>query len=121
MNTLDYIENLILFYNEVSKFPMVRLTHQFGNLGQHFVQMNFKNESRVMEYNLGFKIKNSCFITNKLAMKNIKILELLKSNEFSNLFINVELSKRKAIFVIYDIFGNKINKFKIKFCTFNMF
>jgi hypothetical protein len=121
MNTSEYIENLILFYNEISKFPLVRLSHQLGKSGQHFVQINFRNESRVIEYNLGFKIRSSCYVSKNLAMKNIRILETINGDEFSTLFTTVTLKKKKAIFKVYDIFGNKINKFVIKFCIFNLF
>lgn len=121
MHVLDYIKDLTLFYNELTIHPMNKLEFIEGENKKKFCKMSFREDQKIIDYNLGFKVKKCCYVFNKLATKNLKILEELQSDEYTELLFTVELKKNKAKFILYDIYGKIILKRKIKFVSLNLF
>lgn len=121
MHVLDYIKDLTLFYNQLTIHPMNKIEFIIGENQKNFCKMSFREDQRIIDYNLGFKIRKCCYVFNKLALKNLKILEELQSDDYSDLLFSVKLNKNRAKFIIYDIFGKVILKRKIKFVSLNLF
>lgn len=118
MKPLDYINNLLNFYSAISQYPLTKLSLYEEGMK---VEARFRDQVTVADYKLGFIIGKTCYITQKRAQMNIRVLEAFLSPDLDDFMVSVKINKNNLELYAYNVFGRRILRGKIKFATINWF
>ncbi|MCQ2209277.1 MAG: hypothetical protein MJZ34_03190 [Paludibacteraceae bacterium] len=118
MKVLDYLNNLLNFYTELTKYPLSKLTYFAPN---NLVEIHFQDQTVSMNHCFGFEIKKTCYVSGKLALKNVLALEKYLQSDFDDYMVTVKINKNSCEVYAYDVFGRVLSSDKIKFTTLNLF
>lgn len=118
MKVTDYINNLLNFYSDLSRFPISKLSFYENTMK---IEARFKDQVTVRDYNVGFIINKACYVTGKRAIMNVRVLEEFLSPELDDCLITVKINKNSCELYAYNAFGRRILSGKIKFTTINLF
>jgi len=118
MKPLDYINNLMNFYLTVSHYPLSKIVFYEPAMK---VEVRFKDQVSVVDYNLGFLIGKTCYITQKRAQMNVRVLEAFLSPDLDEFMVSVKINKKDLELYAYNIYGRRVLRGKIKFASINWF
>jgi len=116
METREYLNSLVNFYTEVSKYPLARISV----IDENTCKLVFRNDPTLYSYNLGFKIRNCSWCTNKHASANILKLERILASENDTLLIGLDIHGNKLCILLYDKYGKVVAKEKLRYLSVNI-
>jgi hypothetical protein len=116
MSPREYCEVLLNLYIEASKYPIVKLT----KVDDDHYSLSFRRVMSHHQYNLGFRLKRCSWLWANHVNKNRKLLEVLIQPENDNLLFTVVIKKSYCIFYLYDRYGVRRNKTKIKYLSISI-
>lgn len=122
MNIDQYLHFLLNFYSVLSVMSFARIKKDTRTDLHPLLVASCPNKVQLFNYHLCCDIGSVCYISKKLATKNMhKIEEILNHENYAQCLLSATFNHSSVVFFLYDIYGKVIFKQKVKFTTINWF